>query len=178
MAVFWRRYFVTCSPRAIAASGDALVRILESLEVRSRLRSTWDRPDIHRRETPPLTASIHKSRRHRRASATGATVRDTVDAGEVSQRRGCGLPSALENEGFLERPESREPCGLPPGRTGHMAQQSIGKVSCFLSSSRYRRPSHCSWGFAVLVLLAIPMASGPSLNPEGYPLMTHIAVCR
>jgi hypothetical protein len=30
--------------------------------------------------------------------------------------------------------------------------------------------------FAVLVLLAIPMASGPRLNPEGYPLMTHIAV--
>jgi hypothetical protein len=30
--------------------------------------------------------------------------------------------------------------------------------------------------FAVLVLLAIPIASGPRLNPEGYPLMTHIAV--
>jgi hypothetical protein len=30
---------------------------------------------------------------------------------------------------------------------------------------------------AVLVLLAIPMVSGPRLNaPEGYPLLTHIAV--
>jgi cytochrome bd-type quinol oxidase subunit 2 len=29
---------------------------------------------------------------------------------------------------------------------------------------------------ALLVLLAIPMASGPRINPEGYPLMTHIAV--